>query len=470
MRHQSTYRAVLACFAPLAFAGTVHAAPLDDLRAEIAAQKARLEKLEELLTATAATTSAATKKAEEATKKADEASKSAQNAARAAAEPAKSKGLSMPAGLSIYGIIDAGVEYGNYGQGSKARIQSGLGSASRLGFKGEREFGDDLSAYFQLEAGVSVDNGQNTGHSSNVSNPGQGSASSASVNSTGVAIFSRNTFLGLNSKKFGDLRFGRDYAPIYSITSISDPFTIGGATAFRLWSSAAASRFDNAVFYATPKLAGFQGKIAYSAGMENNSRSEVGVTGGATGNSNTGPEGEGKGVSASLTYANGPLFVGAGYLDYAKMGTVTAPATENAHRKSWNLAATYDLKFAKLYAQFLHGEDTQEGAATYKTLERNVWWLGAAVPFMDRHTLRAVYGHLDDRLATNRDSDHYGVGYEFALDKQTDLYAYYAKVTNQNGGQNSLCAGGTCQGYDKDSGLPPNFSPTSLMLGGRYRF
>jgi predicted porin len=89
---------------------------------------------------------------------------------------------------------------------------------------------------------------------------------------------------------------------------------------------------------------------------------------------------------------------------------------------------------------------------------------------MDRHTIRAVYGHLDDRRPTDRDSDHYGVGYEFALDKQTDLYAYYAKVTNQNGGQNSLCAGGTCQGYDSGSGLPANFSPSSLMLGARYRF
>ena len=89
---------------------------------------------------------------------------------------------------------------------------------------------------------------------------------------------------------------------------------------------------------------------------------------------------------------------------------------------------------------------------------------------MDRHTVRGVYGHLDDRRPTDRDSDHYGVGYEFALDKQTDLYAYYAKVTNKNGGTNSLCAGGTCQGYDSSSGLPANFSPSSLMLGARYRF
>lgn len=467
MRHHTLHRALLACFASLAFAGTVHAAPLDELRAEIAAQKARLEKLEEMLQATAATTSAATRKAEEATRKADEASQ----AAKAAAEPAKGKSPGIPAGFSIYGIADAGVEIGDYGQGTKTRVQSGLGSASRLGFKGERGFGDDLTAYFQLEAGVSIDNGQNTGHSSNVSNPGQGASSSASVNSTGVAVFSRNTFVGLASKTYGDLRFGRDYAPIYSITSSSDPFTIGGATAFRLWSSAAASRFDNGIFYASPKFAGIQGKLAYSAGMENNSRADVGVSGGSGGaNSNTGPDGEGKGWSASLTYASGPLFIGTGYLSYLKMGTVSAPATENARRSAWNLAATYDLKVAKLYAQYLHGQDTQDGAAVHKSLDRDVWWLGVAVPVMKRHTVRAVYSHLDDKLATNRDSDHYGLGYEFALDKQTDLYAYYAKVTNQNGGQNSLCAGGTCQGYDKDSGMPANHSPSSLMMGARYRF
>lgn len=453
--------AILACFGSLALGVTpAQAGTLEDLRAEIQAQKVRLEKLEEQLQATAATAATATKKAEQASKA----------VAEAPAAP-KSKGLSMPQGLAIYGIIDGGVEIGDYGHGTKARVQSGMGSASRLGFKGERSFGDDLSAYFQLEAGVSIDNGQNTGHSSNVSNPGQGASSSASVNSTGVAIFSRNTFVGLNSKTFGDLRFGRDYVPIYSITSPSDPFTIGGATAFRLWSSASITRFDNGLFYATPKFAGFQGKFAYSAGMENNSEADVGVTGGSGGsNSNTGPEGEGKGWSGSLTYANGPLFLGAGYLSYLKMGTVTTPASENVERSAWNLAATYDFKVAKIYGQFLHGTDTQDGAKTFKTLDRNVWWLGASVPFLDRHTLRAVYGHLDDRTSKNQDSDHFGAGYEFALDKQTDLYAYYATVTNQNGGQNSLCAGGTCQGYDKDSGLPANYSPKSLMLGARYRF
>lgn len=118
---------------------------------------------------------------------------------------------------------------------SKLRVQSGLGSASRLGFKGERNLGSEMTAYFQLEAGVSFDNGQNTGHSSNISNPGQGTASSSAPNTTGVAIFSRNTFVGLKSK-IGDplaaitRRFIRSRArPIRSPLVVPPPSVCGRA-------------------------------------------------------------------------------------------------------------------------------------------------------------------------------------------------------------------------------------------------
>lgn len=446
--------ALAACFAATALAATPAFADVtSDLKAELAAQRARLEALE--------------KKLEEATREASEAKATANKVAAAAPAASGGSSLSMPKGFAIYGIADAGLESANYGQGIKNRVQSGLGSASRLGFKGERGFGDDLMAYFQLEAGVSIDNGQNTGHSSNVSNPGGGAAAAAAPNTNGVAIFSRNTFVGLKGK-FGDVRFGRDYAPIYSITSASDPFTIGGATAFRLWSSAAASRFDNGVFYSSPSFSGVQVSVAASSGMENNTKTNVGITTSGASTS-LGPDGEGKGWSGSVTYKQGPLFLGAGYLNYLKTGGVTGTATENVRRTSKNLAATYDFKTFKVYGQYLLGEDAQAGVAG-KSLDRNVWWAGVAVPLGKVHTVRAVYGHLDDKTSKNQDSTHIGLGYEYALDSQTDLYAYYARVSNQNGGQNSLCAGGTCQGYDKDTNLPAGFSPRSLMLGGRYRF
>ncbi|MBS1197166.1 MAG: porin [Proteobacteria bacterium] len=427
--------------APVSAADTI-----SELRAELAAQRARMDALE--------------KKLEVAVKE----TVAAKEAAKQAVPAEKSAGLSMPKGLAVYGIVDAGVEIGDYGQGTKARVQSGLGSASRLGFKGERGFGNDLVAYFQLEAGVSVDNGQNTAHSSNISNPIRGTNSASTQSTTGVAVFSRNTFIGLRGK-FGDVRFGRDFIPIYSITSAADPFAAGGGTAYRLFAGSAAGRFDNAIFYATPNFNGFQGKIAYSAGMENNSRAEIGASGF---NTSTGPESEGKGWNASLTYKKGPLFVGASYLSYLRNGNVVLPATENVKRKAWGLAATYDFKVAKLYGYYQAGQDTQAGRV--KSLDQHAWWLGVSVPFRDVHTFRAVFSHLNDRMATNRDSNHIGLGYEYMLDKETDLYVYYASVTNKNGGTNSIYAGGGNLGFDGTANLPINYTPKSLMLGARYRF
>ncbi len=183
MKRTTLHLALLGCFAASGLAAApAHADTTDDLRAELAAQRARLEALEQKL--------------EAATREAAAAREAAGKAASAA--PKASEGNGGKAGsVTIYGIADAGVEIGDYGQGRKVRVQSGLGSASRLGFKGERSFDDDLKAYFQLEAGVSIDNGQNTGHSSNISNPGQGTQSSSAPNTTGVAVFSRNTFVGL---------------------------------------------------------------------------------------------------------------------------------------------------------------------------------------------------------------------------------------------------------------------------------
>ena len=453
MKHTAMHGAVIGCLATLALtAAPVRADVTDDLKAELAAQRAGMEAQRLRLEALEKKLEAATVAQVEATK------------AATAGAAAKSGGLSMPKGFTIYGIADAGVEIGDYGQGTKARVQSGLGSASRLGFKGERSFGDDLAAYFQLEAGISYDNGQNTGHSSNISNPGQGAASSSAPNTTGIAIFSRNTFVGLRGK-FGDVRFGRDYAPIYSITSASDPFTIGGATAFRLWSSAGLSRFDNGVFYASPVFRGFQGKVAYSAGMENNNRANVGITGA---NTSIGPEDEGKGWSGSLTYKNGPLFLGTGYLSFKRAGTVVEPATENVERR----LVEPRRHLRPQGGQALRPVPRRRRQAGRKKQDPGSPGLVARCRGSpgEVHTVRAVYGQLNDRMPTNRDSDHIGVGYEYALDKQTDLYAYYAQVTNQNGGKNSLCAGGSCQGFDGDTNLPADFTPKSLMLGARYRF
>ncbi|HEV7390011.1 MAG TPA: porin, partial [Burkholderiales bacterium] len=64
--------------------------------------------------------------------------------------------------VTLYGIVDAGIEYVNHASddGGAARLVSGGKNTSRFGFKGSEELGGGLKAIFQLESGINIANGQ----------------------------------------------------------------------------------------------------------------------------------------------------------------------------------------------------------------------------------------------------------------------------------------------------------------------
>jgi len=68
-----------------------------------------------------------------------------------------------PSGVTLYGVIDSGVEYiTNVGAagGALKRVPTNTSSApSRLGFRGSEDLGDGLSAVFTLESQIGVDTG-----------------------------------------------------------------------------------------------------------------------------------------------------------------------------------------------------------------------------------------------------------------------------------------------------------------------
>ena len=93
--------------------------------------------------------------------------------------------------VTIYGLVDAGLVSERGGSaGSVTKVTSGIGSQSRLGFKGTEDLGNGLSAIFQLETGVKIDDG---------------ALDSANT------IFNRQAYVGLKSKDAGTLTLGRQY-------------------------------------------------------------------------------------------------------------------------------------------------------------------------------------------------------------------------------------------------------------------
>ena len=67
--------------------------------------------------------------------------------------------------VTIYGRIDTGIAYDNYGgdthKDNTITMQSGLNTASRIGIKGIEEITDDLSVGFRLENRFASDSMKN---------------------------------------------------------------------------------------------------------------------------------------------------------------------------------------------------------------------------------------------------------------------------------------------------------------------
>ena len=81
--------------------------------------------------------------------------------------------------VNIYGIADAGYVHESGGVASVNKLTSGVGSASRIGFRGTEDLGSGMSALFTLETGYRIDTGD--------------------VDAAGT-IFNRQAFVGLKSR------------------------------------------------------------------------------------------------------------------------------------------------------------------------------------------------------------------------------------------------------------------------------
>jgi len=402
--------------------------------------------------------------------------------------------------VTIYGVADAGLEVGNYGDGYKTRIQSGQSAGSRLGFKGEEALGNGLKAIWTLEMGVSYDNGQSTTHTTNTASSanGVGTASVSAANgganvTNGNSIFQRQSFAGLASDKLGQVTFGRQYTPGFYVKAKADAFGLGmGGTANNTWVKLAAftpDRLENEVQYLTPNFSGFQAGLGYSSGNEvYNSSGTTAITTTTSTQATSASKKTGQTWAALATYQGYGFDVGFAYHDVkgavgatalglATTATYTGAQDQNAKTRGYVLGGNYDFKVAKVFAGYASGKSTRSGTASATdgdNLSRgNVWNLGVKVPF-GAHSVTAQYSRFNDKMTADADFTVWGLGYEYAMSKRTALYAGYAHGTNKNNGLSTLntavntgmaitsnsASGGSGLGYD----------PSVYNFGMRHSF
>ncbi|RQH05328.1 porin [Paraburkholderia dinghuensis] len=235
--------------------------------------------------------------------------------------------------VTLYGSLDAGLVYvNNVAGGGHAWVQSSSAlSPTYFGLRGAEDLGGGLKAIFTLENGFNLNNG--------------------TLGNSGT-MFNRKAFVGLQSDQYGSLTLGRQYD---FVAEDLGPLSSAGQNAgvqvaghpFNNDNVAALYSLANTIKYTSANYSGFQ-------------------LGGMYGFSNSTDFANNRSYSFGATYNNGPLSVGAAYLQinnnpnaaFNTAGTLNpASATIIAEtQRSYGIGGTYAFGPAKVGLLFTRSQ------------------------------------------------------------------------------------------------------------------
>jgi predicted porin len=295
--------------------------------------------------------------------------------------------------VTLYGRANVSVEATKAGTATIVQV---VNNASRLGLRGFEDIGGGAKVVFQIESSVNMDSG-------------------------GGAIAGRDTWLGLESN-WGTFRAGRMTSALYYATRDSLPENnhdtgnasdalFGQAQNTQTAAAYGGGRFNNAIYYSTPRFAGFKVEATYAALTETSVPTRPGHS------------------EIALQYENGPFYFGTGYTYTKTANTTTTSKAE--YNKAFPILAVYDFKAAVVGVGYERAERELPGTGT---VHRNYWRVAGMVP-VGAHEFHVSYGDAGDVSGQNDSgAKEWIVGYNYNLSKRAKVYAFYVKVDNDRNG------------------------------------
>lgn len=336
---------------------------------------------------------------------------------------------------TLYGLIDVGVEsltHANAAGDSVVRMTGANMAGSRWGVRGQEDLGGGLKAVFNLESGFRPDSG-----------------GSELGGQTG-RLFGRIATVGL-SGEYGTLLLGRQAIVMNDVMFNFDPM------AFGLYGLATLDgkffgRVDNAVKYLSPAWHGLAASGYYSVGADTvNGEGEV-----------PGHAAVGRAFGLGLTYASGPLYVGA-VLDHANPTNLAKTLVGNKDVRTL-LAASYQAGPAKLYLGCRH---LRSDVAGTPGVSSNLVWAGVGYMAAPRLKLTAAT-YRNEVVHSPSDAHTWVLNADYFLSQRTDLYAGVSHVTN--GGQGPAAADFGVTGGPDMVAPGPGVDQRGTVLGMRHKF
>ncbi|HSV83891.1 MAG TPA: porin [Ramlibacter sp.] len=308
------------------------------------------------------------------------------------------QGALAQSNVKIYGVADTGLLLTRHDGNAMAKVESGIGATSRLGFTGTEDLGGGLAAAFLFEGTVRTDTGAVGG------NTVQGENS----------FFNRQSNVSLKSREWGELTLGRQIPA--QVSPALDTFA--GVTGFSPYASLSSigkdqgagasigdSRISRAISYQTPQ------RFPLGATVLAGTRNSV-----APGFPRASAYG------AEVHYTNDRLILQAHYMANHTDPTATLASFRN---EWWGLGAQYRWDSVTVGYIFNALVPRQAGYPNSQTHA-----LGFTIPY-GVHTIRisSVWRAVQGRSDLN--SFALGLGYDYALSKRTVLYARAGHVANR---------------------------------------
>ena len=278
-------------------------------------------------------------------------------------------------------------------------------NSSRLGFRGDKQFGD-LKGIWQIESEVRFN--QTSGTVAEKDKTTGAPEEKTELNK----LATRDTFAGIEGS-FGQFKVGKFDTPMKVARGAADLFGDQLGDMRNITSTGA--KFDlrpnNIIQYQTPTMGGLRFAVALvphsGAVAETNSTTGVETKNGLT--------------SMSLSYNHGDLSAAVAHES-------TEKDTKDGDREATRLALSYkvmkDLKLVGFYqdAKYMKAANDDQGS--------KVTGFGAEYQIVPNHTV--LRAHVMDRAANkaNSDSKLTAIGIDRIIDKQLRFYANYAMVSN----------------------------------------
>jgi predicted porin len=345
--------------------------------------------------------------------------------------------------VTLYGRLDAGIEYLNHidngegGSSSRWRAEGGNWGTSMLGLKGSEDLGGGLNAIFNLETGLQVMDGT----------------------TSGGRLWSRRAFVGVRSQQWGTLQAGRNLFIDSDGVWEFDPFVQQAFASASLVRGRNWQQTSNNVEYHSPVFAGFDVQGQYAFGNQ-------------AGAFNSGAPGEfGRSDGIMLSY-HSPLFDMRGIYDELRDNNGRFSNIFQASREYF-VGANVRVHEFKVQGAYTHYSAPDSPAGVADTADH--YWLGVTYGPPSRWAVTAggYYIHVGEGTgdAAHDPSGHammYVLGTTYNLSRRTFLYGTLGYVRNGSSSNFSL------EAAPRDSS--PNTNPlvgesqTGAYVGMMHQF